>query len=80
MSLTRISSYRSFRDAGNRYEGRLRKTELKLRFLCEVVIGAVFRRLFYGIAHPKALLFWGDLLLYFFPPVQEVKQSAVARV
>ena len=51
-----------FPRTGNRSEGQLRKTELKLY---EVVMGTVFRSLFYGIVRPKALLSFGSSL--FFP-------------
>ena len=61
----KLNSYQSFQDAGNRDVSRLRKTELKLQFLCEVVIGTVLRRLFYDIVHPKALLSLGSSSLFF---------------
>ena len=51
--------------AGNRDEGQLRKIELKLY---EVVIGTVFRSLFYGIVQPKALLSFGSSSLSPPPP------------
>ena len=59
-----INSYRSFRDVGNRDEGQLRKTELKLY---EVVIGTVFRPLFHGIVQTKVLLSFGSSSLFFLP-------------
>ena len=42
-----------------------KQNELKLQFLCEVVIGTVLRRLFYDIVHPKALLSLGSSSLFF---------------
>ena len=62
-----IKSYQSFKDAGNCNEGQLGKTELKL---WEVVIGIMFRPLFYGIWQPKALLSFGSSLFFFL--VEEV--------
>ena len=51
-----------FPRTGNRDEGQLRKSELKL---FEVVAGTVFRHLFYGIVLPKALLSFGSSSLFF---------------
>ena len=73
---TLINSYRSFQDAGSYDELQLRKTELKLY---EVVIGTVFRPLFYSIVQPKTLLSFGSCSQFFFL-VEEVQQSAIAGV
>ena len=61
---TLINSYRSFQEAGNRNEGQLQKTQLRLY---EVVIGAVFRPLFCGTVQPKALLSFGSSSPFFIP-------------
>ena len=74
-----ISRYRSFQDAGNRDEGQLQKTELKLS---EVVIGTMFRPLYYayGIVQPNTLLSFGfSVFFLIFSPVGKVWQLAVAR-
>ena len=57
-----------FPRAGIHDEGQLRKTELKLY---EVVIGTMFRPLFYGIVQPKVLLSFGSSSLVF-PSIGEI--------
>ena len=59
-----VNSYESFKDASNHDEGQLRQTELKVQFLYEIVIGTVFRPLFYGIVHLKAMLSFGPSPLF----------------
>ena len=51
-----------FQRAGNCDEGQL-QNELKLY---DVVIGTMFRPLFYGIVQPKALLSFGSSMGFFF--------------